>query len=169
MAALPPLPVGADLVHVIDHIYLGAAPPPRIEVDPGRSVCAFLLDQLHVGYVINVAAKREPSVLPHVVYYSEFTVDDTPTPATANNLFRHLPNCLAVIDTAANATQPRKAVYIHCNAGKSRSAAIVLGVLIVRYKMSLKQAWNYLSAKRPSIYPQPSYFKKLQEIEVRTQ
>lgn len=161
----PPPPYGADVNHIIDCVYLGSAPPQRIHIEPGSSVCRYLTNDLNVGFVINVAAKTEPCVLSHVTYYAEFKVDDQNTDITARNLLRHLPQCLTILDAAK---RDNKSVYIHCSAGLSRSPAIVLGLLMMRYGMSLKDAFHYLRARRPSIYPQPCYFRQLQQIEVRT-
>ena len=160
----PPAPYGADITHVIDCLYLGSAPPQRLNVEPGASISRHLLDALNVAYVINVAAKTEPCVLPRVTYYAEFRVDDQNTDITARNLLRHLPQCAAIIDTAK---REHKAVYIHCTAGLSRSPAIVLGLLIIRFGLTLREAWTYLRARRPAVYPQPCYFRQLQSIEVR--
>lgn len=159
----PPAPYGADITHVIDCIYLGSAPPQRLSVEPGASIATHLLEALRVAYVINVAAKTEPCVLPRVTYYADFRVDDQNTDITARNLLRHLPQCAAIVDSAK---RDNKAVYIHCTAGLSRSPAIVLGLLIVSFGMTLREAWTYLRARRP-VYPQPCYFRQLQVIEVR--
>ena len=92
-----------------------------------------LLTDLNVGFVINVASKSEPCVLPQVTYYDQIRVEDRDTDINARNLLRHLPQCSAFVEAAK---KDSRNVYIHCTAGLSRSPAIVLGLLIVRHRMS---------------------------------
>lgn len=166
MAAALCQPSGADVSHIIDNIYLGAAPPRSLDGE-GASIKAYLLEILRVGYVINVATPREQGpvgILPGVIYYQEFKVQDQPSAVNGRNLLRHIPECVKCIDASQ---KEGKAVFIHCLGGKSRSPTIVLGILLVRYKMPLKDSWELLRARRPVVYPQVEYFQELQKLEVR--
>jgi predicted protein tyrosine phosphatase len=164
MTKIPNLPSGVDVTHVIDHVYLGAAPaynPQQYQPLPG--VTEYLLTILNIGAVINVAGPHEPSVLPFE-YLNDFNVRDADSVTASNNLLRRLDDCIRFIDRAA---AHKKSVLIHCNAGYSRSAAIVLGYLVLSRRQTLRQAFDELRAKRP-IYPMPRYFDKLIEIELAT-
>ncbi|KXS14475.1 phosphatases II [Gonapodya prolifera JEL478] len=46
-----------------------------------------------------------------------------------------------------------KSVYVHCKAGRSRSAAVVLAHLISRYRLTLEEALAILIRKRPQVSP----------------
>ena len=55
-------------------------------------------------------------------------------------------------------------VLVHCLAGRSRSATIVLAYLITRRGMALADAYKFLKAKRPSISPNLGYMGFLLQI-----
>lgn len=44
-------------------------------------------------------------------------------------------------------------MLVHCQAGISRSASIVLSYLVANQKMSLKEALGYAKARKPNIQP----------------
>lgn len=44
-----------------------------------------------------------------------------------------------------------KTVYVHCKAGRGRSAAIVVAFLMKKYKLSLDEAYKLVKQKRPQI------------------
>lgn len=55
-------------------------------------------------------------------------------------------------------------VLVHCHAGLSRSATIVIAFLIKEMRMSLHSAYNFVSNKRP-IKPNPHFMKQLIQFE----
>lgn len=57
-----------------------------------------------------------------------------------------------------------KAVYIHCKAGRGRSAMIVIAYLIRYHGMEYKDALQYLSQKRSVIRFRPCQLKRLKEF-----
>lgn len=54
-------------------------------------------------------------------------------------------------------------VLVHCSAGISRSAAIVIGYLMKYENMDLKSALDFAVEKRPCIYPNKGFLKQLFE------
>lgn len=56
-------------------------------------------------------------------------------------------------------------VFIHCNAGVSRSATVVIAYLIKEYGMSFAEAFAYLKEKRESIRPNDGFIKQLKQYE----
>jgi dual specificity phosphatase 12 len=53
-------------------------------------------------------------------------------------------------------------VLVHCAAGKSRSAAIVLAYLMWKQKVDLARAYTFLKARRSIINPNPGFIGKLE-------
>lgn len=48
-------------------------------------------------------------------------------------------------------------IFVHCAAGRSRSASLVV-LFIMRYKrMSLKEAFKLVQRKRPIVYPNEGF------------
>ncbi|CAD8161251.1 unnamed protein product [Paramecium octaurelia] len=56
-------------------------------------------------------------------------------------------------------------VLVHCYAGISRSATIVIAYLMKSYKMTLDEAYKYVQQHRPIINPNPGFMKQLQQYE----
>ena len=58
-----------------------------------------------------------------------------------------------------------RVVFVHCQGGVSRSSSIVISYLMNTKKMRLKQAMDYVSARRPVISPNTGFLKQLQQYE----
>lgn len=57
-------------------------------------------------------------------------------------------------------------VLVHCYAGVSRSATIVISYLMKHHRMSYSEARKYLRSKRPCICPNPGFSRQLMEYEM---
>jgi protein-tyrosine phosphatase len=70
-------------------------------------------------------------------------------------------------DFIENANTP---VLVHCYAGISRSATIVLAYLMRKNQWTLEQAFRYVRERRPIIYPNIGFLNalKMYEIEIMT-
>uniref|UniRef100_A0A1B6C576 Dual specificity protein phosphatase 19 n=1 Tax=Clastoptera arizonana TaxID=38151 RepID=A0A1B6C576_9HEMI len=64
------------------------------------------------------------------------------------NLIDVFENCCALIDRIKS---KEGVVYVHCNAGVSRSASVVIAYLMKVERFSFIKAYNYLRSLRPSI------------------
>lgn len=56
-------------------------------------------------------------------------------------------------------------VLVHCLAGRSRSAALVLAYLVKHLDLSLRSAFLHLRACRPAVRPNSGFFSQLIEFE----
>lgn len=56
-------------------------------------------------------------------------------------------------------------VLVHCNAGVSRSAMVVIGYLILEKKYSFQEAYALVKRKRPSIQPNAGFIKQLKSLD----
>ncbi|KAM3131534.1 hypothetical protein pb186bvf_016318 [Paramecium bursaria] len=56
-------------------------------------------------------------------------------------------------------------ILVHCMAGKSRSATIVLAYLIYSQKWSLQESLIYLKSVRPMVCPNPGFIRQLLQYE----
>ncbi len=56
-------------------------------------------------------------------------------------------------------------VFVHCAAGESRSATIVIAYLMWNKKMTFDKAYNLVKEKRPRIYPNFGFRQQLQMFE----
>jgi len=55
--------------------------------------------------------------------------------------------------------------YVHCKAGKSRSATVVIAYLMKVEHWSLNKAYTYLKDLRPNISPNLGFMSALLEME----
>ncbi|XP_042219922.1 dual specificity protein phosphatase 19-like [Homarus americanus] len=58
-------------------------------------------------------------------------------------------------------------VLIHCNAGVSRSASIVIAYLMRHYGMSFDEAFKFVKSKRSFIRPNAGFIDQLKEYETK--
>lgn len=59
-----------------------------------------------------------------------------------------------------------KIIFVHCFAGKSRSASFVIAYLVKKCNMTLQNAFEFVKEKR-YIYPNISFIDQLMEYEMR--
>ena len=123
-----------------------------------------LLQENEVTHILNVAS-----------FNTQFTVDRGPGVYAVNGLFvykhvsimdhpdtdiiSHFDECFAFIDTALDAGGR---VLVHCMAGVSRAASIVIGYLMKVKDMDFQTAFNHVKAKRPHIRPNDGFMHQLQ-------
>ncbi|KNE70856.1 hypothetical protein AMAG_14962 [Allomyces macrogynus ATCC 38327] len=101
---------------------------------------------------------------------------EVPPPAAhAMPMYKHFP-CLdsadekielVLKDATAFIDQARARnlnVYVHCKAGKSRSATAVMAYLIMHQGYSFDRAWAHVKEKRPAVAPNIGFFSVLREI-----
>ena len=77
-------------------------------------------------------------------------VVDIPT----TNIIKYFGECIKFIEG-------EEKVLVHCMAGASRSATIVIAYIMWKEKKTAKEALNYASKKRSSIFPNEGFKKQL--------
>merc|ERR1712224_44788 len=87
---------------------------------------------------------------------------DEPTPQAVQKFISSLPDAVAFI--ADNLE--RAGVAVHCMAGESRSASIVIAYLIVHEELSYKGALSVVWAHRPQVAPNPGFERALRSLDV---
>ncbi|PSN29326.1 hypothetical protein C0J52_19956, partial [Blattella germanica] len=65
----------------------------------------------------------------------------------------------------SHAMRKKGHVLVHCNAGVSRSPAVVIAFLMKNRKMSYNEAYNLVKNKRSVIHPNPGFVQQLQKYE----
>lgn len=58
-------------------------------------------------------------------------------------------------------------VLVHCSAGVSRSATVVIAYMMYSHGMTLKQAYLYVKSMRPVIYPNKGFMKQLSNLNFK--
>ena len=80
-------------------------------------------------------------------------------------LDKHFVDCLKFIQKAI---REQGRILVHCHAGISRSATIVLLHLMINTGLSLNKAWAHLKQARPVINPNLGFWGLLKDIHRRT-
>ncbi|XP_041037920.1 dual specificity protein phosphatase 10-like isoform X2 [Carcharodon carcharias] len=150
MTPLTPDVENAELSPIVPFLYLGNE---RDAQDLAK------MRQLNVGYVINVTTH-----LP--LYHAQVgNVRYKRLPATDNskqNLRQYFEEAFEFIEAHLSG----KGVLIHCQAGVSRSATLVIAYLMKHTLMTMTDAYKYVKGKRPIISPNLNFMGQLLEFEM---
>jgi protein-tyrosine phosphatase len=138
--------------------------PLPVEVVPGVFIGSigaalnknFLLEN-QISHILTVADNLNSS-FPELFTYKSIEILDT----IEFNILNVFDEAFSFIDTALAAGQK---VLVHCFAGKSRSATIIIAYLMKNHSMSLDSALKFLKSKRPVIMPNQGFLFQLSIYE----
>ncbi|XP_077516240.1 dual specificity protein phosphatase 19-like [Amblyomma americanum] len=119
-----------------------------------------LLESRGVTHVVNAAASTVPNFHEdRGLTYMALELLDLPEFTLSR----------ATIDTTCDfiegALSSGRSVLVHCNAGVSRSCALVLAFLMLRRGASLGEALEKTRSARPSVRPNEGFLRQLAELE----
>jgi dual specificity MAP kinase phosphatase len=170
-----------------------ASGPPVSEIIPrlfiGNKISASdesLINKLDIKYILNVT-KDHPNYFQHRsdLIYKQISVNDS----SQEDIGMHfedalkfigenqitLLSILATIGTSFKLTKLHlfldegrkkgKGVLVHCQAGISRSATVVIAFLMKHEKMTLNDAYKLVKEKRPVISPNLNFMGSLLKFE----
>jgi len=134
------------MTRIISHLYLGS----KFNAQNPRE-----LRYHEIQTVINVAweAQRPCS---QEFKYLKYHWDDVPE-------FDILVEMDQIVDQIHHEISEGRNLLVHCAAGKSRSASVVIGYLIKYFKMSFGDAYDYVKAYRGSIEPNQGFVEQLKK------
>ena len=107
---------------------------------------------------IVISAKYLGKYFPDKFQYLELPLDDHPD----QDLISHL-------KPAINFIKNGKIVFVHCAAGISRSASIVIAYLMTTKKWKYDDAYNFVKSKRSVIDPNFGFVKQLKKLDEQIQ
>ncbi|GCC26743.1 dual specificity protein phosphatase 10 [Chiloscyllium punctatum] len=117
------------------------------------------MQRMNVGYIINVTTH-----LP-LYHYEKGIFRYKRLPATDSNkqnLRQYFEEAFEFIEEAH---QCGKGLLIHCQAGVSRSATVVIAYLMKHTRMTMTDAYKFVKGKRPIISPNLNFMGQLLEFE----
>ncbi|XP_054977548.1 dual specificity protein phosphatase 19 isoform X1 [Sorex araneus] len=126
----------------------------------GSQDAAHDLDTLRnhkVTHILNVACGVENIFLSDFTYKNVSILD---LPET--NILSYFPECFEFIKQAK---MKDGVVLVHCNAGVSRAAAIVIGFLMESEEISFTSAFSLVKNARPSICPNAGFMEQLRAYQ----
>lgn len=84
--------------------------------------------------------------------------------ATSTRLDRHFDACSAFISEGLS---QGGSVLVHCKAGQSRSATVVIAHLMREERWPVNKALQFVQQRRPSVQPNVAFMEQLRALEVR--
>ncbi|XP_029461807.1 dual specificity protein phosphatase 19 [Rhinatrema bivittatum] len=115
------------------------------------------LIQYKVTHILNVAYGVE-NVFPNHFVYKSISVLDLPE----TDITSYFPECFSFIEQAK---VQNGVVLVHCNAGVSRAAAIVIGFLMKTQELNFVRAFSLVKNARPAICPNPGFLEQLHKYQ----
>lgn len=140
---------------------------PPAEVLPGKLwissfkgvSCPASLEELEITEVVNCAAELMQSAhrngTPNLNLHT-FPLEDNPEQDEHELIEK-------AVDWVHSLLLQQKRVVVHCHAGKSRSAAVVLGYLIKHQQKTFQEAWDTVTSVR-DIWPHNGYIHHLNSL-----
>ncbi|KAL9544295.1 hypothetical protein MBANPS3_007701 [Mucor bainieri] len=119
------------------------------------------LRQRSIKRVLNMAEECDDDVpgLKENFAYQKIAARDT---VEMQNVQGTLKKAVQVIDDSKKHHEP---IYVHCKAGKSRSAAAILAYLVISENWTLKKAYRHIVKARPNISPNIGFVAELMKME----
>ena len=95
--------------------------------------------------------------LQHFLDYKYIPMDDSPS----QDLLSNLPEALNFINWQL---EQGHTVLVHCAAGISRSASVVIAYLMMTHGMTLDEAYQYVKSRRSIVQPNPGFMQQLSTL-----
>ncbi|XP_062974657.1 dual specificity protein phosphatase 19 isoform X2 [Elgaria multicarinata webbii] len=112
------------------------------------------MNKHRVTHVLNVAYGVE-NAFPHDFIYKTIPILDLPE----TDIMSYFPECFEFIEQVK--LKEDGVVLVHCNAGVSRAAAIVIGFLMYSEGLNFARAFSLVKNARPVICPNPGFMEQL--------
>ena len=111
------------------------------------------ISKYHFTHILNVSASNIPELYEHITYKAIKILDIPET-----NIVSYFSECFLFIDAALSINGH---ILVHCNAGVSRSASIVIGYLMKIQGISYEDAYKHVKSLRSAICPNQGFVKQL--------
>lgn len=115
------------------------------------------LIQLNVSHVVSIIENPPP----HPTRFTYLNIQKPDIEST--DLYSHFDEACQFIDSAI--IQAGRACLVHCQAGMSRSATIVIAWIMKTFKLTAEDAEDFVREKRPIILPNKGFRMQLQQWE----
>ena len=135
------------MINVIDNIYLSSSED---------ALNAKLIEKNKIKHVFRISSKTNMSPYDSSIIYSSLDVDDS------EDASDKMLKINKIILKLLLKKKIEENVLVHCNMGRSRSAAFIIYYLMVKHGMSYDDAYGFLKEKKPDIDLNSGFVKMLQ-------
>mmetsp|Transcript_63077 Transcript_63077/g.131110 ORF Transcript_63077/g.131110 Transcript_63077/m.131110 type:complete len:182 (-) Transcript_63077:512-1057(-) len=139
------------------------------EILPGLFLTSFFgankwakIEHLGITHIVLCGREFDQLFESKSVQYLKIPIADTPQDGEAQILRDELDNVFSFVDTGL---QGEGKVLVHCAAGGSRSASFVIGYVMRKCSLSLKDALAVVRGKRHIVHPNFGFLNVLREYE----
>lgn len=138
-----------QMAEVYPSVFLGSQDP---------AADAELLQSHRVTHIINLATGVDDH-FPKTFHYLRLQILDLPE----SDLLTHFEECFKFIEESVS--HPPHTVFVHCNAGVSRSATVCIAYIMHKDNIGLVDAFNRVKAIRKCVNPNLGFMQQLQKFE----
>jgi len=144
---------------ILSNLYLSSA-------EPAQNLT--LLKQLHINSILNLTGYKynsnslryKPNYPPEITVLHIKIADEMDT-----KICDYFDEALCFIHNIIGNNNSSNRILVHCEAGISRSATIVIAYLMKYHHKSLKSAYNFVKQCKSNVGPNKNFFKELIEFE----
>jgi protein-tyrosine phosphatase len=136
---------------IIKNLYLG-------DYSNATNLLHPLIKELNIKYVINCCKGGQNFFPNHFKYINLDWIDNIEQNINENN---EIDNTLEFIEEALNKDET---VFVHCGAGISRSATVIIGYLMKKYNWNYQEAYDFVKLKKLNIQPNKGFEVQLKRI-----
>ena len=133
------------LSQVTDNIYLG-------NIYDAQNIDKLL--KLGIKKVLSLITDTQLLIYPKSIEHKLIKINDLPR----ENIIKYFGECLLFINDD-------KKILVHCFAGSSRSATIIIAYLMWKNKMKYEDALDFVQKKRFIVYPNEGFREQLKLFE----
>ena len=126
---------------ITDNIYLG-------NLLNAQNIKGML--ELGIKKVLSLITETQLLVYPKEIEHKLINIPDLPR----QNIIQYFDECLLFIDN-------NKKILVHCFAGASRSATIVIAYIMWKYQLGFSEAFETVKKRRPIISPNIGFIRQL--------
>ncbi|CAG9323764.1 unnamed protein product [Blepharisma stoltei] len=116
-----------------------------------------ILKSTEIKRILQIQSWDVPPLFPNDFIYHCIVIGDLPD----NDISRHIPDALRFIADAIKANQK---VFVHCDAGASRSGSIVIAYLMGRLGISFDEGLKLARKGRACVWPNPGFVSQLKQL-----
>lgn len=117
-----------------------------------------LLKQYGIRSIVQIQSMEVPPFFPAYFDYHRITMPDLPS----SNLLRVLPAATRFIH---DSVQLQKKVFVHCDAGVSRSTSVVIAYYMATRNWTYRQGLDFVRARRSCTFPNDGFQRQLESLD----
>lgn len=133
------------VANVIPGLYLGSQDP---------AVCSDILKKYNIGHILSIGVEISAK-FDNIRYYTCDLLD-----LPESDIIPSIKKCIDIIHASH-----KENIFVHCNAGVSRSPTIVIAYLMIIMGLSYVEAYDKVKKERSCIKPNDGFVRQLQSIE----